>query len=86
MRARIAYINYTKKLRIFNIINLFCVVYMNQNDMDSKHYGIRGAQLSRAYIKLSRAHVKGITCAREVITRARETFQFFFHHIPLGAP
>ncbi len=30
MRAymRIAYINYTKKLRIFNILNLFCVVYV----------------------------------------------------------
>ena len=28
MRARIAYINYAKKLRIFNILNLFCVVYM----------------------------------------------------------
>ncbi len=28
MRARIAYINYTKKLRIFNILNYFCVVYM----------------------------------------------------------
>ena len=27
MRARIAYINYTKKLRIFNILNLFWVVY-----------------------------------------------------------
>ncbi len=29
MRARIAYINYTKKLRIYNILNLFCVVYIN---------------------------------------------------------
>ncbi len=28
MRARIAYINYTKKLRIFNILNCFCVVYV----------------------------------------------------------
>ncbi len=28
MRARIEYINYAKKLRIFNILNLFCVVYM----------------------------------------------------------
>ncbi len=28
MHARIAYINYTKKLGIFNILNLFCVVYM----------------------------------------------------------
>ncbi len=28
MRARIAYINYTKKLRIFNILNYFCVMYM----------------------------------------------------------
>ena len=27
MHARIAYINYTKKLRIFNILNYFCVVY-----------------------------------------------------------
>ncbi len=29
MRARIAYINYTKKLRIFNSLNFFCVVYHN---------------------------------------------------------
>ncbi len=28
MRARIAYIDYTKKLRIFDILNYFCVVYM----------------------------------------------------------
>ncbi len=28
MRARIAYINYTKKLRIFNILSFLCVVYM----------------------------------------------------------
>ncbi len=28
MRARTAYINYTKKLRIFNILNFYCVVYM----------------------------------------------------------
>ncbi len=28
MRARIAYINYTKKLGIFNILNLFCAVYI----------------------------------------------------------
>ena len=28
IRARIAYMNYTKKLRIFNILNLFCVVYI----------------------------------------------------------
>ncbi len=30
MRARIAYINYTKKLRIFNILNYFCVVYVTK--------------------------------------------------------
>ncbi len=29
MRARIAYINYTKNLRIFNILKYFCVVYVN---------------------------------------------------------
>ncbi len=28
MCARIAYVNYTKKLRIFNILNFFCVVYI----------------------------------------------------------
>ncbi len=28
MRARIAYMNYAKKLRIFNILNLFYVVYI----------------------------------------------------------
>ena len=28
MRARIAYIDYTKRLRIFNILNYFCVVYI----------------------------------------------------------
>ena len=28
MRAHIAYINCTKKLRIFNILNYFCVVYV----------------------------------------------------------
>ncbi len=28
MRTRIAYINYTEKLRIFNILNYFCVVYL----------------------------------------------------------
>ncbi len=30
IRARIVYMNYTKKLRIFNILNLFCVVYLFQ--------------------------------------------------------
>ncbi len=28
MRAHIAYINYTKQIRIFNILNYFCVVYI----------------------------------------------------------
>ena len=32
MRARIAYINYTKKLRIFfNILNFSCVVYVTSS-------------------------------------------------------
>ena len=30
MRTHIAYINYTKKLRIFNILTLFCVVYLGR--------------------------------------------------------
>ena len=29
IRARIAYMNYTKKLRIFNILNFLCSVYMH---------------------------------------------------------
>ncbi len=28
IRARIAYMTYTTKLRIFNILNFFCVVYI----------------------------------------------------------
>ncbi len=44
MRARIAYINYTKKLRIYNILNLFCVVYIHvssypQNELVPAQFG-----------------------------------------------
>ncbi len=30
MRAHIAYINYTKQLRIFHILHYFCVVYISK--------------------------------------------------------
>ncbi len=39
MRTRIAYINYTKKFRIFNILNYFCVVYIYKNI--KKHKNIK---------------------------------------------
>ncbi len=37
-------------------------------------------KLLREHVKLLRAHVKGITCARKKFPN------FFFHHVPLGAP
>ncbi len=33
IRARIAYMNYTKKLRIFDILNFFCAVYVGYSIM-----------------------------------------------------
>ncbi len=46
MRACIAYINYTKKLRIFNILNYFCVVYIMGMPNVCAHHVLVGSEFS----------------------------------------
>ncbi len=81
MHARIAYINYTKTLRIFNILNLFCVVYVSR-----KVYHIRMIQSSSLvlsvtqYIKIGILYIRTFWCiSRKVLIESSIFHQFFFH-------
>ncbi len=61
MRARIGYINYTNMLRIFNILNLFCLVYIDQALLAFVHSilsFISGCQMERLKQYLCRKLIK----------------------------